>query len=103
MVDTYGGLVPHGGGSFSGKDLSKVGRSGAYMARLAAKSVVAAGTVESCLVSVAYVFGCEQPVMIDVSLGDDNRRAKRQLMDTSLIRSTIGSKLLICEGPRRLM
>ena len=57
MVDTYGGLAPHGGGAFSGKDPSKVDRSGAYMARLIAKSVVDAGLAEQCHVTISYAIG----------------------------------------------
>lgn len=64
--DTYCGLVPHGGGSFSGKDPSKVDRSAAYMARFVAKNVVANQFASSCLVSVAYVFGLEHPVMLEI-------------------------------------
>ncbi len=64
MVDTYGGLAPHGGGAFSGKDPSKVDRSAAYLARLAAKHMVSAGLAHECLVSVAYAIGQEQPLMV---------------------------------------
>lgn len=64
MVDTYGGLVPHGGGCFSGKDPTKVDRSAAYMARFAAKNIVAAGHAKKCLVSVAYAIGREEPLMV---------------------------------------
>ncbi|MGB0757746.1 MAG: methionine adenosyltransferase [Patescibacteria group bacterium] len=64
MVDTYGGVVVHGGGSFSGKDASKVDRSGAYMARYAAKSIVSQGNAKECLVSVAYAIGKKEPVML---------------------------------------
>jgi S-adenosylmethionine synthetase len=63
-VDTYGGLVPHGGGSFSGKDATKVDRSGTYMARHAAKSIVSRGIAEEALVSVAYAIGKKEPVML---------------------------------------
>ena len=66
MVDTYGGLVPHGGGAFSGKDCSKVDRSGAYMARYIAKNMVAAGLASRCQVSLAYAIGVAQPVMVQV-------------------------------------
>ena len=66
MVDTYGGLVPHGGGAFSGKDCSKVDRSGAYMARYIAKNMVAAGLASRCQVSLAYAIGGAQPVMVQV-------------------------------------
>ncbi len=64
MVDTYGGLVPHGGGCFSGKDATKVDRSAAYMARFVAKNIVAKGMAKECLVAVAYSIGKAQPVMI---------------------------------------
>lgn len=64
MVDTYGGLIPHGGGAFSGKDATKVDRSGAYMARVAAREIVAAGHATECLVSVAYAIGWPDPVML---------------------------------------
>lgn len=64
MVDTYGGLMPHGGGAFSGKDASKVDRSAAYMCRFAAKNIVASGLAKSCLVSVAYAIGRAEPLML---------------------------------------
>ena len=66
MVDTYGGLAPHGGGALSGKDGTKVDRSGAYMARYVAKNVVAAGIAKECTVSLAYAIGKAQPVMVEV-------------------------------------
>ena len=64
MVDTYGGLLPHGGGAFSGKDSTKVDRSAAYMSRFAAKNIVANGLASTCLVSVAYAIGRAEPVML---------------------------------------
>jgi len=64
MVDTYGGLARHGGGCFSGKDASKVDRSGAYMARYVAKNVVAAGLADKCELQVAYAIGIANPVGI---------------------------------------
>jgi S-adenosylmethionine synthetase len=64
MVDTYGGMIPHGGGAFSGKDSTKVDRSAAYMARFAAKNLVAGGYAKKCLVSVAYAIGKAEPVML---------------------------------------
>lgn len=67
IVDTYGGAVPHGGGAFSGKDPTKVDRSGAYMARYAAKNVVAAGLASSCQIQVAYAIGVAKPVSIMVN------------------------------------
>ena len=64
MVDTYGGLIPHGGGAFSGKDPTKVDRSAAYMARFAAKNLVANGYAKKCMVSTAYAIGKAEPVML---------------------------------------
>jgi len=64
MVDTYGGLAPHGGGAFSGKDATKVDRSAAYMARFAAKNLVAAGYGTRVLVSVSYAIGRAEPVQV---------------------------------------
>ena len=66
VVDTYGGAAPHGGGAFSGKDPSKVDRSGAYAARYVAKNVVAAGLAERCELQVAYAIGVAQPVSVMV-------------------------------------
>ena len=64
MVDTYGGLYPHGGGCFSGKDATKVDRSGAYMCRFVAKNIVANGYANECMVSVAYAIGKAEPLMV---------------------------------------
>ena len=64
IVDTYGGRAPHGGGSFSGKDPTKVDRSAAYAARHIAKNVVAAGLATECLIQVAYAIGVAEPVSI---------------------------------------
>ncbi len=65
MVDTYGGLIPHGGGCFSGKDPTKVDRSATYMARYVAKNLVARGKAKECLISVAYAIGRAEPLMIE--------------------------------------
>ncbi|OGG59896.1 methionine adenosyltransferase [Candidatus Kaiserbacteria bacterium RIFCSPHIGHO2_01_FULL_56_24] len=65
MVDTYGGLLPHGGGAFSGKDATKVDRSAAYMCRFAAKNLVGNGYAKKALVSVAYAIGRVEPVMVE--------------------------------------
>jgi S-adenosylmethionine synthetase len=64
IVDTYGGAAPHGGGAFSGKDPTKVDRSGAYAARYVAKNVVAAGLAARCQVQVAYAIGVAHPFSI---------------------------------------
>jgi S-adenosylmethionine synthetase len=65
MVDTYGGLMPHGGGAFSGKDATKVDRSAAYMCRFVAKNLVANGYGTKVLVTVAYAIGRAEPVMVE--------------------------------------
>jgi S-adenosylmethionine synthetase len=62
IVDTYGGQGSHGGGAFSGKDPSKVDRSGSYMARHAAKNIVAAGIADTCEIQIAYTIGKPEPV-----------------------------------------
>jgi S-adenosylmethionine synthetase len=66
IVDTYGGFARHGGGAFSGKDPTKVDRSGAYAARYAAKNIVAAGLATRCELQVAYAIGVAHPVSISV-------------------------------------
>jgi len=64
IVDTYGGYARHGGGAFSGKDPTKVDRSAAYMARYAAKNVVAAGLAKQCEIQVSYAIGVAKPVSL---------------------------------------
>jgi len=64
IVDTYGGYSRHGGGAFSGKDPSKVDRSGAYAARYVAKNIVAAGLARKCEIQVAYAIGIARPVSV---------------------------------------
>ncbi len=66
IADTYGGSAPHGGGSFSGKDPTKVDRSASYAARYAAKNIVAAGLAERCMIGLAYVIGVAEPVSVFV-------------------------------------
>lgn len=66
IVDTYGGMGRHGGGAFSGKDPTKVDRSGAYAARWVAKNIVAAGLAERCEIQVAYAIGVAHPLAINV-------------------------------------
>jgi len=67
IVDTYGGVGSHGGGCFSGKDPSKVDRSGCYMARYIAKNIVAAGLADQCEVQISYAIGIAQPVSVMVN------------------------------------
>jgi len=64
IVDTYGGMAPHGGGAFSGKDPSKVDRSASYMARYIAKNIVAADLADECTVQLAYAIGVAEPVSV---------------------------------------
>lgn len=67
MVDTYGGRAHHGGGALSGKDASKVDRSGAYLARYIAKNIVAARLAEECEVTISYAIGVSEPTSIDIN------------------------------------
>ena len=64
IVDTYGGVGSHGGGCFSGKDPSKVDRSGCYMARYIAKNIVAAGLAEQCEIQISYAIGVAKPISV---------------------------------------
>src|SRR3989338_1219721 len=66
VVDTYGGIISHGGGAFSGKDPTKVDRSAAYMARYVAKNIVAAGLAKKCCIQLAYVIGKAEPLAVMV-------------------------------------
>lgn len=79
IVDTYGGLVPHGGGCFSGKDPTKVDRSASYMCRFVAKNLVAAGFAKNCLVSVAYAIGRAEPLMVEAL--DENGKSLAKLVN----------------------
>lgn len=67
IVDTYGGRCPHGGGSFSGKDCTKVDRSATYMARYICKNIVAAGIADQCQIQIAYAIGVAKPVSVMVN------------------------------------
>ncbi len=67
IVDTYGGISRHGGGAFSGKDPSKVDRSGAYMARYVAKNIVAAGLADKCEIQISYAIGVALPVSVMIN------------------------------------
>ena len=66
IVDTYGGSAPHGGGAFSGKDPTKLDRSGAYMARCVAKNIVASGIAQRCQVTLTYAIGMAKPLAVEV-------------------------------------
>ena len=82
IVDTYGGYASHGGGAFSGKDPTKVDRSGAYAARYVAKNIVAAGLAKACEVQLAYAIGVAQPVSLRIDtrgtgIIDDTKLAEK--------------------------
>ena len=79
--DTYGGMGAHGGGAFSGKDPSKVDRSGAYMARYVAKNLVAAGLADRCEVQIAYCIGVAEPVSVLVHSFGTGRLPDEQLTE----------------------
>ena len=88
IVDTYGGAAPHGGGAFSGKDPTKVDRSGAYAARYLAKNVVGSGLAERCTIQVAYAIGVAKPLSFyvdTVGAADEQKLASvlQELMDLS--------------------
>lgn len=77
IVDTYGGYAPHGGGAFSGKDPTKVDRSGAYLARKIAKNIVAAHLCNKCQVQLAYAIGMTQPVSVRIDTFDSRVNEER--------------------------
>ena len=81
IVDTYGGYARHGGGAFSGKDPTKVDRSAAYMARYAAKNIVAAGLAERAEVEVAYAIGVAKPVSIMVDTFGTGKYSDEQISE----------------------
>ena len=80
IVDTYGGMGRHGGGAFSGKDPTKVDRSGSYAARWVAKNIVAAGLADRCEVQVAYAIGVAKPVSISVETFGTSELSSEQLV-----------------------
>ncbi len=84
IVDTYGGYFSHGGGAFSGKDPTKVDRSGAYMARYMAKNVVAAGLAEQVQVQLAYAIGVAKPVSVRVDTYGTGKLSEEKL--TAILR-----------------
>jgi S-adenosylmethionine synthetase len=73
IVDTYGGMCPHGGGAFSGKDPTKVDRSAAYIARYLAKNIVASGIADKCTIQLSYAIGVARPLSIFVDFDDHTR------------------------------
>lgn len=81
MVDTYGGLAAHGGGAFSGKDPTKVDRSGAYMARYIAKNLVWSGLAKRCEVALSYAIGKADPVAVSVNSFGTGEYSDERLCD----------------------
>jgi len=81
IVDTYGGMGRHGGGCFSGKDPSKVDRSGAYAARYIAKNIVAAGLADQCEVQIAYAIGVAEPVSINADTFGTGKLPEEKLVE----------------------
>ena len=80
IVDTYGGSARHGGGAFSGKDCTKVDRSGAYMARYIAKNIVAAGLADRCEIQLAYIIGKVEPASVMVDTFNTNKISEEKIL-----------------------
>lgn len=80
IVDTYGGIISHGGGAFSGKDPTKVDRSAAYMARYVAKNIVAAGLAKQCMIQFAYVIGKAEPLGVLIDTYGTGRVSEEKLV-----------------------
>ncbi len=82
VVDTYGGAAPHGGGAFSGKDPTKVDRSGAYMARYLAKNIVAAGLADRCTIQLSYIIGLAEPSSLYINTHGTGKIEDHRLAQT---------------------
>ncbi len=81
IVDTYGGVGSHGGGCFSGKDPSKVDRSGCYMARYIAKNVVASGLADQCEIQISYAIGVAQPISVFVNTSGTGKLSDDEILE----------------------
>ena len=81
IVDTYGGFSRHGGGAFSGKDATKVDRSGSYMARYIAKNIVANGLAKKCEIQISYAIGVAKPVSIFIDTFGTNSVSENEIID----------------------
>ncbi|HLD87188.1 MAG TPA: methionine adenosyltransferase, partial [Candidatus Nanoarchaeia archaeon] len=81
IVDTYGGIGRHGGGAFSGKDPSKVDRSGAYVARYVAKNIVAAKLADKCEVQISYAIGVAKPTSVNVDCFGTNKIPQEKIVE----------------------
>jgi len=80
IADTYGGIVPHGGGAFSGKDPSKVDRSATYMARYIAKNIVAAGIADKFQINISYAIGIAEPTALNIECYGTNKIPEEQIL-----------------------
>jgi len=81
IVDTYGGLGSHGGGCFSGKDPTKVDRSGSYAARYIAKNIIAAGLADKCEIQIAYAIGVAKPVSLMINTFDTEKISQQKILE----------------------
>ena len=81
IVDTYGGYSRHGGGSFSGKDPTKVDRSASYAARYVAKNIVAAGLADKCEIQLSYAIGVAHPISIMIDTFGTNKIRETRIID----------------------
>src|SRR5208283_3756892 len=81
IVDTYGGVGSHGGGCFSGKDPSKVDRSGCYMAIYIAKNIVAAGLADQCEIQISYAIGVAQPISVLVNTYQTGKMPDEKILE----------------------
>jgi S-adenosylmethionine synthetase len=95
IQDTYGGLGAHGGGCFSGKDPTKVDRSGAYMARYIAKNVVAAGLADTFEIQIAYAIGVARPVSVFINCFGSATVPEEQLQQAILETFDLRPKAII--------
>jgi S-adenosylmethionine synthetase len=95
IVDTYGGVGKHGGGAFSGKDPSKVDRSGAYMARYVAKNIVASGIADKCEVQISYAIGVAKPTSVYVDCFGTNKIPEDKIIEIILENFDLRPKAII--------
>jgi S-adenosylmethionine synthetase len=95
IVDTYGGVGSHGGGCFSGKDPSKVDRSGAYMARYIAKNIVAAGIADQCEIQISYAIGVAQPISVMINTFGTGKCSDDKIMELVLKNFDMRPKAII--------
>lgn len=97
IVDTYGGLAPHGGGAFSGKDPTKIDRSAAYYARYVAKNIVSNNLADKCLIQVCYSIGYSKPVSIFIDTFETNKVSEKAINEIVLSKFDFRPKHMIEE------